>query len=85
MLELRVFGSYARGDYRAGSDVDVLVVLGGDVPDRERREIFDLAFEAYEESLVRVAPFVCSEAEWATLRQRELLIATEIEREGIPL
>ena len=84
VCELRLFGSYARGEARLESDVDLLVVVTG-LTRHERREVFDLAWEVYAERLVRLSPLALSAAEWAMLRAREYLIAQDIEREGVPL
>ena len=81
---IRLFGSYARGDWRHDSDVDILVVVRNLVG-RERREIFDLAWYVWEESGVHVAPFVLSDEEWAKHIQTEQLIADDIQTQGISL
>ncbi|HEY3822681.1 MAG TPA: nucleotidyltransferase domain-containing protein [Polyangiaceae bacterium] len=84
LLELRLFGSYARGDWGADSDVDVLVVVDG-LTHAERREVSDLAEDVYFQTLVRVSPLALSGDEMHTLRAREYLIATEIARDGVPV
>jgi len=82
LRDLRLFGSYARGDFGPESDVDVLVVVE-ELSRLERREVFDLAEEVFFDRLVHLAPLALSTAEFATLRDREYLIAAEIERDGI--
>jgi predicted nucleotidyltransferase len=84
LLELTLFGSYARGDWGPDSDVDVLVVVDG-LTHGEKREVSDLAEDVYFETLVRLAPLALSGDEMQTLRAREYLIASEIERDGVPL
>jgi len=84
LLELSLFGSYARGDWGPDSDVDVLVVVDG-LTHGERREVSDLAEDVYFETLVRVSPLALSGDEMRTLRAREYLIASEIERDGVPV
>ncbi len=84
LLELRLFGSYARGDWGPDSDVDVLVVVDG-LTHAERREVSDLAEDVYFQTLVRVSPLALSGDEMQTLRAREYLIATEIARDGVPV
>ena len=84
LLDVRLYGSYARGDFHAQSDVDVLVVVAG-LSRRERRAIFDVAFDVFAESLVRISPLALSDDEFRTLRDREYLIVREIERDGIPV
>lgn len=82
--ELRLFGSYARGDFHAESDVDVLVVVR-DLGERERRETFETAYEVYLDRWVDISPLALSSAEWADRRSRELRLVSDIEREGIGL
>ena len=82
LRDLRVFGSYARGDWGPDSDVDVLVLVDG-LSRTERRAAFDVSEEVYFDRLVHLAPLVLSIDEYQTLRAREYLIASEIERDGI--
>jgi predicted nucleotidyltransferase len=84
LMDLRLFGSYARDEARPESDVDVLVVVAG-LTRHERREVFDMAWEVYAKTLLHLSPLALSCAEWEMLRAREYLIASDIEREGIPL
>ena len=82
LLDVRLFGSHARGEPGPRSDVDVLVVIR-DLVHRDRTSVYDLAFDVYADTRLRIAPFALSQAEWAELRARELLIAQDIERDGI--
>lgn len=82
--ELRLFGSYSRGEQGAESDVDLLVVVD-DLARTERREVFDLAEDVFFDTLVHLSPLALSDAEFATLRAREYLLVDEIDRDGIPL
>jgi predicted nucleotidyltransferase len=85
LLELAVFGSYARGEAQEESDVDVLVVVEG-LDDRERREVIDLAYDAgaaEREHWVGLSPLVYSAAQAADLRARERLLFRDIDRDGI--
>lgn len=81
---LRLFGSYARGDSHAESDVDVLVVVR-DLSERERRETFEIAYEVYLDRWIDVSPLALSSAEWEDRRARELRLVSDIEREGMAL
>lgn len=56
LADLRLFGSYARGDFGPESDVDILVVVR-ELVGRERREIFDLAEEVFFDRLVHCRPW----------------------------
>ena len=84
LVDVRLFGSYARHEARPDSDVDVLVVVTG-LTRKERQDVLDLAWDAYAEALVHVSPLALSDTEWDMLRSREYLIAHDIEREGIRL
>lgn len=81
--EIRLFGSYARGDYHIDSDVDLLVVF------REKslehsKELSALAERAMEtvdyQDLLSLHEM--SEDEWARMREGKYLLAQSIEREG---
>lgn len=37
--DIILYGSYARGDQKAGSDIDLLFILKKDITDEEKREI----------------------------------------------
>jgi predicted nucleotidyltransferase len=84
LRDMRLFGSYARGQARAESDVDVLVVIE-ELLHQERRTVFDLAEEVYEEHLVPISVPALSTAEWDHLKAREYLIASDIEHEGLAI
>ena len=82
LREIRLFGSHARGGYEPDSDVDVLVVIDG-LDEAERREVFHVAWECFETHELLLAPLALSTGEWEELNARELLIASEIERDGV--
>jgi len=44
-IELYLFGSTARKDYGSESDIDVLVLLPGEVDTRVEEDIFDIAYD----------------------------------------
>lgn len=84
LVDVRLFGSHARGDWTADSDIDVLVVIAAQT-EAERREVFDFAWDVYTRNLLHISPLALSDAEWNDLKSRELLIARDIEAEGIRL
>ena len=64
---LYLFGSYARGDFEEGSDLDVLVVL--DNFERAPRELDftdDLMGDLSLEYLVTISPVFMREGDWLT-------------------
>jgi uncharacterized protein len=83
---LRLFGSYARGEAGAESDVDILVLLEG-ATRPEANEIVGLASDLgfVGDSYVVMSAFVRTPEQFAELRRRELRIALDIDREGVPI
>ncbi len=84
LVDLRLFGSYARGDARPDSDVDVLVVVV-DLSRTERRSILEQSVDLYFDHSLRVSPLALSESEYRELVDREYLIAQDIAEQGIAL
>ncbi|MFA5863447.1 MAG: nucleotidyltransferase domain-containing protein [Phycisphaerae bacterium] len=83
LVQLVLYGSQARGDDEAGSDIDVLVVLKGPVsPCEEINRVSELKAKLcldYEE----VISCIFMDEEFFTNRQGPLL--RNIRREGIPV
>jgi len=80
---LYLYGSYARGDYHSDSDVDVLVVLEGEVkPSQEIDRISDRVADICLEHNVLIATFPVSE-EW--LQQRKSPLFENVRKEGVLL
>lgn len=79
-----LYGSRARGDYDARSDVDVAVIVQGlDRP--EKRRIYDVIAEVELEHLTPLSTLVLSSAEYHGLLDRERRIAVDVEREGVAI
>lgn len=84
LRELRLFGSQARGEAGAESDVDVLVVLDA-VDWRTRCQILDLAADVgLDEGLV-LSPTILDETTWRRWCRQERPLAMDVEREGVRL
>ena len=82
---IRLFGSYARGDATADSDVDCLVLLDR-VDQHDDRAITNLAADlTWQIAGVVVSPMIMSVAEFEAWKASERRTPLEIEREGIPL
>jgi uncharacterized protein len=75
-----VFGSYARGDWRRGSDLDILVEMETDLPPSQRRL---LARRALGRTPCPVDVLVYTPAEIAARRDSLGSIIPAILREGI--
>jgi len=84
LLEVRLFGSRARGDRHEDSDLDVAIVVT-EAGRTRRNEIYDLAFDIQLQSGVNLAPLVIEISRLDELRERELLIAHDLDQEGIAL
>ena len=86
LLDVRVFGSYARGDADEDSDLDVAVVVR-DLTEAERTVAIDLAWTARGRAhdAPIVAPLVWSDRERDDRLRAERRIARDILAEGIPL
>ena len=84
ILEMRLFGSRARGDFRADSDLDLLVLVDAD--DREiRRTLSGLAYDLSMEMglYYGVSLHVQSGDHFQRSLQHETLFACELEEQGI--
>ena len=84
VLDVRVFGSRARGDAAPDSDLDVFVEVAALTPELRRR-IDEIAWEVGFEWDYIIVPVVVSrdELEHGPLGASPLIL--NIEREGVPL
>ena len=81
-LEMKLFGSRARGEGDEDSDLDVLVVVS-DLLHNEGREIAQQCGDYLTRYDLIVSCFAQSDARWRELHARERRIAAEIDRDGI--
>jgi len=82
--EITLFGSKARGDYTAGSDVDLLVVIKEE--DRwMKREIIDVSTDVLFKLDVFISPKVMSEKHYLNLLRLQTGFIKNIQREGIKI
>ena len=85
VAEIRLFGSYARGEAHAESDVDCLVLLDH-VEREDDRAITDLTADlTWQLSGVVISAMVMSVVEFEQWKARERATPLAIEREGIAL
>ena len=84
LKEARLFGSRARGQGHEHSDIDIALIVGAGGRAR-RHMLYDLAFDVGLGHGVELAPLVLEEQRFQELKEKERLIALEIDGEGIPL
>ncbi len=84
VLDIRLFGSFARGGADEASDVDVAVVLES-VDWETRRDVIDLATDTGLPHQLLLSPTVFDRETWETWRRQERALVLDIEREGVPL
>ena len=84
LVDVRLFGSCARGEMREDSDVDVAVVLER-VDWRTKRDVIDLASSIGLEHDVLLSPTVLDRGTFERWRAQERLFVMDIQREGMPL
>jgi len=77
-----LYGSYARGDYRQGSDVDVLILLS-DYKNywEELRRSTELASDISLEYDVTVSRLIMKEIQW---KESDTPVLRNIHKEGVP-
>jgi uncharacterized protein len=84
LRDVRLFGSYARGDADEDSDVDILVLIDG-LTDLEIGVAAGEAGYVIVETLLPLAPLPMSTEHFEELLRRERLLACEIDEQGISL
>jgi len=81
IVELRLFGSRARGEGSEESDIDILVLLKKESRvDRDR--VFEIAADCLLEYEIDISPLVMSLDHFEDMKKRERLLPQEIERDG---
>ena len=86
LLELKVFGSRARGDAHGDSDLDILVLVDGD-EHLLLRPVAAVATEVMRELELpfSISPLVLDRPHLESLQRREVRLAEDLAREGISL
>ncbi len=84
VVELKLFGSCARGEADAASDVDVLVVLDH-VEWKDHVAVIDLAADIGLSHDLLLRPTVFDRSTWERWHAQQRPLVVEIEREGIRL
>jgi predicted nucleotidyltransferase len=84
-IELRVFGSAARGDYRKHSDIDVLVLLPVRVNNTIEEKVFDSAYDIELKYSVIFGIVVYAKEFWASDIAASMPLYQNIQRESISI
>jgi predicted nucleotidyltransferase len=84
ILSMVLFGSKARGDADAESDIDLLVLV--DVESNEfRSELWRIASRVSLNYNVVLSPQVFGQARWAETRRIRMPLYRAVEADGVPL
>ena len=80
-----LYGSFARGEYRPDSDIDILILLNKDRVTREdvknvKYPLYDIEFETGQ----IISPLVLSKSDWES-RHRITPFYENVQREGVVL
>jgi len=84
LVKMVLYGSRARGDYRDESDTDIAIIVRGLTPEMKRM-MYDKIADVELDHLRYLSTLILSEDDFELLKKRERRIASDIEREGIPL
>ena len=84
LREIRLFGSFARGDANEESDIDVLVLID-DLSGLEAGQAMGEASHIIVETHLPLSPIAMSTEHFDSLRRGERLLAREIDEQGISL
>ncbi len=82
-IEVRLFGSAARGDYRKQSDIDVLVILPEKVDNAAEEKVFDAAYDIELKHSVVFGIVVYGREFWASEVAASMPLHQNIVRESI--
>jgi len=82
--QMSLFGSKARGDSNADSDIDVLLIV--DEEDwRFRHTISDIAADVSLAHDVLIGPWVIGQARWDEMRRHRFTLYENVQAEGVGL
>jgi predicted nucleotidyltransferase len=84
LIDIRLFGSFARGEAHEESDVDVFVLLRK-MTFADKRDVLNLAADVSLESDLTVSPTVFGVDRYREWLRQERPLIMDIERQGIPL
>lgn len=79
-----LFGSYARGDFNEWSDIDVLVVVDGDLP-RKPTDRIEMVIPCIVKTEAPIEPIILTRDEFEKLKQKRNPVVVDALSNGIPL
>jgi predicted nucleotidyltransferase len=82
-IEIYIFGSVARNDYRADSDIDILVLLPGKVNTAREEEVIDLAYEVELKHNVVFGIVVYSKEFWSSMKAQVMPFHQNVQKEAV--
>lgn len=84
VLELRLFGSKARGDYHKESDVDILVVISS-LNDDKKDRIYDAVLDILHKYGVYLSVHIYSQEEFNSLNLIPTVFMQLVQRDAVSL
>lgn len=84
-IEMHLFGSVARGDYKYDSDIDVLVLIAGKVNNTLEEEVFDLAYDIELEYSVVFGIVVYQKEFWYSELGTSMPLYKNVQQDGVSL
>lgn len=82
-IELYLYGSVARNDYRAESDINILVLLPGHVDTSLEEEVIDHAYDVELENDVVFSIKTRSKEFWASEKAAAMSFHQRVQEEGV--
>jgi predicted nucleotidyltransferase len=82
-IEAYLFGSVARGDFGPSSDIDILVLVAGEVNNSVEEEVFSLAYDMELQHNVVFGIVVYSKDFWNSRLASYMPLYKNVKREGI--
>ena len=82
-VELYLFGSVARDEYSTESDIDILVLIPGEVKTAIEEKVIDLAYDVELEYDVVFGIVVYSKEFWSSGKARAMPFHQNLQREAL--
>lgn len=84
LVSIILYGSQARGDARAESDIDLLTIIRRESPELQRT-LIEIAWQVQFEHGVVISDMIRTAEQWERMRARGFPFYRNIESEGIML